>query len=67
MLKKNQKVKVHQKDSTMKPGIISFVEEKKGFRRQYPYQQVDVEFLDGTVEKYRDFDCVVMDKSDIPS
>lgn len=59
MFSENDKVKAPIKDK-LTPGIVQRVEDAKGFRG-YKYQHVWVEFEDGTVTKYRDYDLHLAD------
>lgn len=56
-MKENDKVKALVGDKYL-PGIVKQVEDKKGFRGTYPYQNVWVEFLDHPEAQYRSYDLI---------
>lgn len=56
-MKIDDKVKAFVKDKYL-PGIVQRVEDCKGFRRQYDYQKIWVEFEDESVLEFRGYDVI---------
>lgn len=55
----DDKVKAFVKDKYLL-GIVQRVEDRKGFRNQYPYRKVWVEFEDESVLEFNDYNLIIV-------
>ena len=58
-MKVDDAVKAYVKEKWI-PGIVIEVEDRKGFRNQWPYQKVWVEFEDESVLEFCDFNLIAV-------